>query len=410
MANSCDESFDPDLFVNREREIREVTDRVEQLKSGEAVERRVIVFYGPKGSGKTWLSCKLIQELRENYQVSAEHIDLADVQLRGATGPDMPLVLEEVFNRYVAKKPGGRDAWGPPPADNAQLSAHIVRLVEDAAKEQGVAVLILDHVNRLDRSAMDLVDQFLILPLSQLPRVVLVLNGRQDAPTWKSSQVRFKTAEMDLRPFPGENIRDQVERLNPSALVHISQIEELSGGYPLVTRLLTEAIAAGATNLHDALTRCVNEILAEVPDEPPPAFRDAPSVRECIRALAILSDFDEDRNKFFLAEFLHRPDLQNNAPHWHRTLIRALLDTQLVKPHRKEVGGYAIDDVVRHVVEAWLRETQYKEWIRRHCFALRFYDRWANEYAATAARWREKAEYHRSQLRAAGMDPGTVCA
>lgn len=400
--------FDPGLFVGREHEIREVTGRVKRLKDGEAVEKRIVVFYGPTGSGKTWLSCKLIQELRETLGVDAERIDLAKL-LEGSMKPTVRRILEEVFDRYVEKRPGGRAAWGAPPTDNAQMSEHIVRLVKYASQDPGVAVLILDHVNRLDRITMDLVDQFLILPLSQLPQVVLVLNGRQDAPTWKSSQVRFMAVEMDLCPFPEEVIREQVNRLNPSALVLISQIENLSGGYPLVTRLLTEAITAGATNLNDALTKCVNEILAEVPAGPPPDPPNAPPLRECIKALAILSDFDDDRNKFFLAEFLHKPDLQDNKPRWHRKLNRALLDTQLVKPYRAGVGGYAVDAAVCHVVEAWLRETQQEEWIRRHCLALRFYECWTKEYPATAVRWLERAEYHRDRLRGAGLDPDLVC-
>ncbi|HID63144.1 MAG TPA: ATP-binding protein, partial [Anaerolineae bacterium] len=55
--------YSPDKFVDRETEVNLVLERAHTLAEGRTVDRRVVIFTGERGTGKTWLLAHLQTEL-----------------------------------------------------------------------------------------------------------------------------------------------------------------------------------------------------------------------------------------------------------------------------------------------------------------------------------------------------------
>jgi Cdc6-like AAA superfamily ATPase len=74
--------YRPDLFVNRENEIKAVTNALQNIARGDSEQMRTIVFRGERGLGKSWLALHLHRsvlkdEALPNYRiVSASSRDI----------------------------------------------------------------------------------------------------------------------------------------------------------------------------------------------------------------------------------------------------------------------------------------------------------------------------------------------
>jgi hypothetical protein len=64
-----------------------------------------------------------------------------------------------------------------------------------------------------------------------------------------------------------------------------------------------------------------------------------------------------------------------------------------------------LDEPLRIVLEALLREENPRQWRRLHCVAYRMYDDWADKYEQSRDWWNDEAQYHADKLKAADHNP-----
>jgi DNA replication protein DnaC len=74
--------YRPDLFVNRENEIKAVTNALQNIARGDSEQMRTIVFRGERGLGKSWLALHLHRsvlkdEALPNYRIVSLFVRLA---------------------------------------------------------------------------------------------------------------------------------------------------------------------------------------------------------------------------------------------------------------------------------------------------------------------------------------------
>jgi len=380
--------YDPTWFVNREREIRLVLDKAAAIAGGEPVRERAIVFWGYRGSGRTWLLRRLTELLEEIPGMTSAYLDLA-----WYTSQPIEEVIRDLFVRAAGS------IWGPD-SDQASLysravdipfstvAAWLIRDVRDFLQERAL-VLLLDHVYESDWELLELLEDEILALLAVQPHVLIVMAGRGRAYPWKTPELRLYTEEHYLQPFDEPLTEKQLKKQTPEAVARTPQIYQMSQGYPLGNYLL-----ATRPTVAQAMQEVVDALLDGVPARE----------RSWLEALCVLRAFDEERIPILVAAYFDDPAIRNWPYKEVRQVRDRLLQTALLR-WSEDAGGWELDQAMRPVLEKYLEQSKPDVWQRLHCAAYRLYRYWEKQYPDEQQRWQDEARYHAKRLRDAGLDP-----
>jgi tetratricopeptide (TPR) repeat protein len=369
--------YDPDLFVNREPEIKMIMDTAQALSRGEEVRNRTIVFWGYKGAGRTWLLRHIEGTLGRALDVKPLYVDLeayAGLQVHQALG-----ALFDEFAKGLWESDAGRarlyertkEAW----------PAMISPLLTDAIGsllERQVLVLLLDHVYESEWHFIEALEERLLAPLAMHPRVLIVMAGRGQAYPWRTPELRLYTHDCHLPPFDEKLTEEQLGKQLPEAAPRTPEIHKTSHGYPLANYLL-----ATRPTVAQAMQETVDGLLTGVPAEE----------RSWLEALCILRTFDEDHIPIFLAVYIDNPSIRQWSYRQIRQVRDRLLHTRMVR-WDEQTGGWVVDGAIRPVLEEYLQETkpQLRRYLHREAYYL--YESWSLQYPVEQSRWQAEVAYH----------------
>jgi hypothetical protein len=229
--------YDPDKFVDREEALELVLDKARRIADGSPVGRRVTIFHGQRGSGKTWLLEEMQCRLRELFKEHPFQALSADLT------PDFDV------NNLKSSVPGDRPL-----------------------------ILLVDDVNEAEGPVLDELEQDVLAPLAQQGNVLIVLAER-------GRPFREKADEFDLLPFDRPAIEEQIQKQAPNAAGHLNAVETYGGGFPWSTYILARHLPAKLA----ALEQCATALLGDEKDVAP-----------YLTALCVLKAFDETRMEQFL--------------------------------------------------------------------------------------------------------------
>lgn len=450
-------AYSPGLFVNREAEIRRVTETLQGIAYGKAEHAPTIVFRGERGLGKSWLAIHLHRYvLREEAprRLPQHRIVSFLINLTPPFDPAIDTIAPEGewhITREEALLVAGGDEQKCEPVLRRMLNwlaeqLHVVRapfapvrdlsawfaqdVKQELERESNLLIcLILDSVFETDQVFLDVLERHVLAALAALPRVLIVMTGRGRPYLWKSPYLRTEKDEQPLIPFAVEQVAEQirrsfretpdlpetVNRLSEEAMIRLAeQVITLGGGYPLTNYLLADALVRRALDtlpdhqrndarrLESALkaTHIDAEILEQVADrllEVVPVD-DRSSLREAFEALCVLRDgFRENEMPYLLAARRNQaPEGSAYALPAMRKLRDRLLDTHLMRWQDKR---YMLDEAVRAVLEAFLKRAHREIWKRLHECAATLYQEWGNAYRS--AYYRERATFHIAALKEA---------
>jgi hypothetical protein len=379
--------YDPALFVNRERQIQLVTEKAQALSEDKSVRERTIVFWGYKGTGRTWLLRRLEEVLSGLPGVRALYLDLE----RWSGHSQAEQAVQEIAVRlaqWVGEQLGSPlAAAGEEQVNHATLCQRLQADVQQLLSRY-VAVLLLDHVYESDWNLLKLLEERLLAPAAVEPRVLTVMAGRGQAYPWKTPELRLYVQEYHLQPFDQTLTQAQLEKQKPEAVPRASDIHEMSQGYPLGNYLLADQPAA------KAMQQAVDGLLEGVPQRE----------RTWLEALCILRSFDEEHIPPLLAAYFE----DESIAHWSYKDSRQARDRLLLTRMvcwKEDAGSWVVDEAIRPLLEEYLQQARLETWQRLHCVAYRLYKDWEREYPEERYRWRQEAEYHAGCLRHAGYDP-----
>ncbi len=272
--------YDHAKFVDRRDEIKLVSDIIEQLIDDGYAERRVVIFHGQRGTGKSWLLQEIRYQWRDNAQVWPVYLDLS----RYADRPPDDAVGDLIADvRQQAGAAGGRDL--------SRLSEALVADVEGANR---ITLLLLDHVDESPKELLEPLEDHFLAPLANVPHVVSVLTGRGREYTWKSASIRLRSLERDLIPFDRDKTAEQLDRQAPAARPQADAILKISQGFPWSNYLLS-------LDLDDpqaALTTCADALIGDCLSIPEP-----PVERWALEALCVLGTFSDEMIPTMLAAY-----------------------------------------------------------------------------------------------------------
>ena len=437
--------YRPDLFVNRENEIKAVTNALQNIARGDSEQMRTIVFRGERGLGKSWLALHLHRsvlkdEALPNYRIVSLFVRLAplpegltvDKQEWHITDDDASRIAEGDERHYelllqklvawVAEQLGIVRAPYAPVRD---LSAWLAQDVNHKLDSEPhlVICLILGSVFETNWNFLDHLERYLLAAFAALPRVLIVMTGRGRPYLWKSPYLRTEREDQSLTPFSVEQVVEQIRRslsnapdlspavagLSDEALTRLARrVIDLGGGYPLTNELLASAFVRQALDrlpeggsLEQALDRetidasvlenVANRLLEVVPGD------QRHSLDEIFNALCVLKDgVRENEMPYLLAA------LRNTQPEGSAYTIAAmrelrdrLIETNLVRWQDKR---YVLDEAVRTVLEQYLKLQRHNVWRRLHEHAADLYATWAQKYPGSRGYYDQRAAYHRGVL------------
>ncbi len=426
-----DQTYNPDQFVNREREIEQVKKALTQLRKEPSERAQIIIFRGERGLGKTWLALhlhrKVLKEVNpaprsflihlqpieekvagEDEWRIADHVaDQERTRIERGDTAACEAIIKDMVNWLTAKL----DITRAPAATLREISSW---MAEDIRRKldnnpELIVSLILDSVFETNHTLIDTLEQYLLAPLLSLPRALIIMTGRGRPYLWKSPYLRLEGREEQLEPFANDNdVKEQIKHIlksnhwpAESEIIQaiIDQISEIiNKPPPLTARLLTEALIQKANPEQIADSSIDGAMIAQVSDQLLKGIIDDDNVRHQLETISILNEgFRENEMAILLTDSDKHasPDLAQA-----RRLVDQLLASGLLRWQDKR---YVIDEAARAVLEAKLRLNQRERWRTLHQRAAEQYQAWHDKF--NHPYYFERAEYHRQQA-ASSASPG----
>lgn len=311
--------------------------------------RGVLIFEGERGSGKTTFLFELYRRLNEHREMrpfliglfpySAPKFEANENLWLNTEKPFQKDDISNVLNllaRYLEIEPIETD-------DHDFQKDYFARGLAYRTSKT-VPVLILDSIYEcLDETRID-IEKYILAPLLASERVFIILSGRGKRPIW--SRPELLMAEIvELPPLQHEFVMEQLDKLEKQGKSKRNRdeyetIANLSGGYPLIVRILAESDKPLLGAFDDAIDIIIKETLPENEQE------NIETIRHLVEKLALVDipfripDIDE---------YLYGDDSERRAR--TNNLINLLLESYLL---RYEGKGYRLNQSVIHPIRKWL--------------------------------------------------------
>ncbi len=360
--------YNESLFVDREEEIKFIQEMVRSLNQGFPLKERTIFIFGPMGIGKTWLLkhlCKVLEKEAFTF-----YLDLSK---------------EPSVEQMISKTVNQLEKWGitPTKGEEASLDELSRWLVYDVNRlleaNPGKSLLLcLDSIDQVRWEILSQVEDYIMVPLLRIPRVLLLVGGRRYVYPWRAPEIRVHYKTKLLKKFNLEDSKEQVEKVNKRRWEEIESIPWLKEalGYPWLNYL-----AATEEKLEHIPEKVINEVFKDLPQDLLPV----------IEQLSILRYFDETRIQLLVNGYADKPFKERQE------MVRMLMDLGLARWDEEKRLGYVLDSGLRIILETKLRRDNPEKWRELHQRACDFYKAWA-ENPKYGKIWEEEEKYHQEKL------------
>jgi hypothetical protein len=422
--------YDEKLFVNREREIRQICELIDKFKELVNSRQKVIAVHGQRGAGKTWFSLHLHRTVfkRPEYQ---ERLESCLVALSPAPVPDRGPQNDEFL---VVLSPGNKQSDEATvlellkqlikrysPQDNVstydlyECSSWLVRyLSSNNNNDTHLFVLIVDSYMESPAPLQKLFETYLLAPLAPLDRCLLILTGRGGLrPSMNLSLLPRSDATIALASFVSDGVgSDAVADLIRTALQVEKQdadkmaktVTKLGGSYPLAIRQLADFVKKFASELHTLPPASPLHTLPPV-SPPTPEFcqefstivdnllslsgpdAERKRTRTYFEALCILDGFREVELKELLSAQSQSPLSNAEA----RAVMSTLLQTALIEFRDNR---YHIHDSIQPILEKYLYICKPETWDTLQGTAAAMYEKWAGGYPQHRLEFERRRQRH----------------
>lgn len=342
--------FNSAEFADRDSEFERVLTILKEKSRG------ALIFEGARGSGKSAFLFELYRRLheqseirpflisllpysanefkkKENIWLNSERAfqqqDIADVLNRLARSLEVDLIESGNLNfqkDYFARGLAYR-------------------------KSKTVPVLLVDSVYECPEAVRIEIEKYIFAPLLASERVFLILSGRGKRPIW--SRPELQDAEiLTLEPLENAYVKEQLVKLKKAGKSKRNETEydtiaDLSGGYPLIVRVMAES---EKESLPDALDEAIDIIIKDTLPEPEREEKKYLPTRALIEKLALVDiPFRIPDVEAYL--FPDPQDTEKRAK--TNELVKVLLASNLLRYENK---GYQLNPSVVHPIRKWLAQ------------------------------------------------------
>ncbi len=442
-------------FLDRKEEIARFEKLLDQVADGTAGLRRVLVFEGERGVGKSWLLqhfhtlaqgrsrvLPFLIRFEPQYNLDAleSHVVGSDAssscsvrckmnefvqapdQMSTNSQAAVRQILEQIVRYLYSKNVIASDLSSGLPLD--AYSYKLVRMLEDglAAKEL-TFVLLIDSVYEADWGLVRGLEDYLCAPFIGLRRVAAVISGRGQPYPWINSLLRVEPVPGALQRWAEPNANDgehailraerrrwliqliraqvtqnrfwapQNEGANAEFELSIEQEKRLQKIWQIAQGqpLLTIQLA-GDTQGDGTKDDAILDRFAEKDLFKFLSDERREQLRPYLEALSVLDYFRETEAERMIQKYLELKG-QPVDDVSGRKILGELQRTYLIRWDRQE-NKYFVDDTVRIVLSEWLRLHNQPIWRNLHETALQLYEKWALDYPQYRDYYKQRVESH----------------
>ena len=173
-------TFDPDKFVNREKELALVKEKVARLAKGDpfAPHERVIHFVGPSGIGKSSLLEKLYNDLSKEPSCVSILIKLETI--KDEQDGFAWNFIQSMYSE-LSKIIGPDKSFSSSSGSISKLASVLVRTIKFAIPNKTL-ILLLDEINIPQRNELQSIEENVLEELlHKNPKAVIITAGRSPA-------------------------------------------------------------------------------------------------------------------------------------------------------------------------------------------------------------------------------------
>jgi hypothetical protein len=343
-------TFRPAEFVDREVELERVQNLFRQKS------RCVIIVEGERGSGKTSLLFELYHRIQERNELRPFLVSLFPY-----SAPD----YESQKNIWM------NSARSFQVQDIPELLDQLARFMEidfiqshdpDIQKEyfarglayrspKTVPLLLVDASYECPEATRSLIEKYILAPILTSERIYIVLTGRGKRPVW--SRPELQTAEIiELVPLTEVYVKEQLERIKSRHVGQFKEIANLSGGYPLIVRVMGESPTEPIDSLNQAIDIIIKDTLPREEREEA-KYAEARSQIEKLSLVGIPFRIPD------VEDYLYPDDHEQRLKTYK--LVNLLLASHIL---RYEGQGYRLSQSLIHPIRSWLMRKQQPEYER----------------------------------------------
>jgi len=448
-------AYHRELFLDRMVETDHFESFLDRVAEGKAGLKRVLVFRGERGIGKSWLLQHLHTLAQDRASVASFLVQFKPEQdepqprIDASTSDDACIVYcalntfesssaepvlayAEQFEQLLARLFGYLRQKGLidselPSGSVDELSLGLVLMLKSGLDTEGsILVLLVDSVFEADWKFVKWLEDYLLAPLLALDRVAIVLSGRGRPYPWIHSLLRHPAMPDALSRWDDSDgnstesaalrdehlgwlvqlIRTQVTE-NPFWRTHagasgnaLGLTQEQERRLEEIWRigqghqLLTVRLASSEQTDKWTTLKILNDYIEEELLQFLPTVR-RPELRRYLEAICVLRHFGEaeaERMVRVYFEIIQQPTTRMSA----KEILAYLMRTYLVRwDHNTQ---YFVDDTIRIAISGWLRLAKRKTWRKLHTEAKLMYEEWAHDYPSFAKTYQASAQVHENAL------------
>lgn len=342
--------FNSAEFTDRDSEFADVETILKEKNRG------TVILEGERGSGKTTFLFELYRRLRKRSELNPFLISLFPYSApefeshksiwlnseRQFQRDDIPDVLNRLAHYLDIETIETEDR-------DFQKDYFARGLAYRASKT--VPVLLVDSIYECPEETRIDIEKYILASLLASERVFIILSGRGRRPIW--SRPELQTAEIiPVGPFQSnEAVREQLINLKEKlkrAADEYEEIANLSGGYPLIVRLMAET--EPEKSLTYALDAAIDIIIKDTLPKPEQEDTKYAEIRSEIEKLALVNIPFRIPD---VEEYLYGDEDKERRSKTNQ-LIALLLESGLL---RYEGKGYQLNESVKHPIRKWLEHT-----------------------------------------------------
>lgn len=392
-------AHDVDKFVNREKELALVKEKVVRVAKGDpfAPHERVIHFVGPSGMGKSFLLEKLHNDLSNDplYKSSCISILIKLETIKdeqdGFTRNFIQVMYAELSKIIEPEK-----SFSHSSQSISKLASLLVRTINLSIPDK-VLVLLLDEINIPQKKELRDIEELILEKLLHNNIQILLITAGRLPVIFEDFALRPSLKNTFALPAFDVNATSEQLELRSDSSKLAERIRELGGGAPGNNKKLSRHIVGEPPHISNEL-QAVNSLLVDVKQGIEEHFHPV------IEAICILTDFFPD-DVVPLIEA--HPKL---GEQWNNFKIKEVfIDLKQIQigPGRlinwdREKRCWVMDEPTRALFELELKLRDPGLWKKLHCKAYQMYKNWGEAYSSRL--FKDKATYHQQCLQSAGMD------
>ncbi len=395
-------------FVNRDRELKLVRDKLDIGILGKPMPSVVTCFWGAFGMGKSWLLIELERhyvcagpQIIGSHPTIAARLDLSQEILPVLWQDDR--INREQFIRELWKQLASQVGTDVPDLERTSADEWAEAFVDEVAAwstKSATPLIMLDTVDdlvTLDESTFFWLEKHLVERLALTDRVLFIFASRGELRRWERFQVRRRVDSHRLTAFDAQTAGEEV-KASPAmseALYHHAF------GHPLVTELLGTELEKRGISLQEAGKveglvdlAPVQAILREVIDK---ILKPVPEPLEKLAKRASVLRWVSVEPLRFLAESSGLVEPGRGDAYYLDDLIGRLQAHHLLY-WNSDKNSYEPDPVLRRLLTYFLGLDEPTRSYKAHLAAFNFHRGHLSEYPQYLARYVPELAYHRAIL------------